>query len=586
MRISLVFDGDLGSLSMDAQTELTDTAVVDLVDRFSNATLVDVSAASLSSGSIVLAVDFNPKAVSMEEAYAVVNDANNGYPIHASVGNVTYTSALTMIDKYTSAPTASPTAAPTASPTIEGSWCADPSFATECLDKSRPLLDRPSLDGTVYYKLGQCLELCEGTTNIGCCEFDMDRSLCYGYTTTSRPGQTVKSTRKRTVAASCIAGPRGRPTLPTTTTTPITVTENGGPAGQSDQGTSLGVSTKVQTYVLMGTLGLLALIVVGATYCFLSRKISGGGFVNTEIKPKDRKTIAEEEEDADYAFASPRPSAGDRQSRRPSLGFRSPHLRPGGRTSEYLVSLGSDANGSEFEPDWDDDMYDGRRHSQGSPAQQARSKVGSHIGARELRVFDELMDRYSEMNEQRIDFNSPASLTSSHGKRKASNPQGSIHSGSSWRGENEIMFDVDAVAAPEYQFASEFFDIMNGAIDEQMLEGLPAELRSAPSIRHETGINLRRFTTASSGVTSYDNALDVQDMIASRKDQPSLHNNGQDGDEEEGKAYDKCALRADTDCETPEFFSDDEEAPVPTMAAKRAQNMSRKVGNTTGNITL
>jgi hypothetical protein len=579
VRISLVFDGDLGSLSMDAQTELTDTAVVDLVDRFSNATLVDVSAASLSSGSIVLAVDFNPKAVSMEEAYAVVNDANNGNPIHASAGNVTYTSALTMIDKYTSAPTASPTAAPTASPTIEGSWCADPSFATECLDKSRPLLDRPSLDGTVYYKLAQCLELCEGTTNIGCCEFDMDRSLCYGYTTTSRPGQTVKSTRKRTVAASCIAGPRGRPTLPTTTTTPITVTENGGPAGQSDQGTSLGVSTKVQTYVLMGTLGLLALIVVGATYCFLSRKISGGGFVKTEIKPKDRKTIAEEEEDADYAFASPRPIAGDQQSRRPSLGFRSPHLRPGGRTSEYLVSLGSDANGSEFEPDWDDDMYDGRRHSQGSPAQQARSKVGSHIGARELRVFDELMDRYSEMNEQRIDFNSPASLTSSHGKRKASNPLG-------WRGENEIMFDVDAVAAPEYQFASEFFDIMNGAIDEQMLEGLPAELRSAPSIRHETGINLRRFTTASSGVTSYDNALDVQDMIASRKDQPSLHNDGQDGDEEEGKAYDKCALRADTDCETPEDSSEDEEAPVPTMAAKRAQNMSRKVGNTTGNITL
>ena len=286
--------------------------------------------------------------------------------------------------------------------------------------------------------------------------------------------------------------------------------------------------------------------------------------------------MAEEEEEADYAFASPHPQPSERE-------HRAPRLRAGGRTSEYLVSLGSDLNGSEFEPDWDNTSHNRRHH--GAPhadIEQARFKVGA-----ELRVFDELMSRYAGLEQcMGQDVKLPGA-PSSHGKRKS----GSARSKSSLGDESEIVFDAhDDGVGPQYEYATEFFDIMNGAIDDQMLEGLPAELRTVPSVRDEAEINLRRFDSVSSAATAYDNTFDLQEFFYARKQaEPQQDGNGGAMSEHSGARYDD--LRADTDCELPDDSSEDEEEadnspPVPSTAARRAQNMSRKVANTTAEESL
>ena len=582
MKVSLVFDGDLNAMSDEEKTNFTDSAVYDLLNRFSNVTIDDVSSVTLTSGSILLEVTFTPGSVSVKEANAVVAEANKANPIEVHVGNATYSSSVTFIGMYTAPPSAAPTMSPTTSPTVAGSWCTDMSFGAQCTERYRPLVNAPRLEGTVFDKLAQCLNRCEELSNVGCCEFDMDTSLCYGYVTTFRPGSKVKSPRRQTVAASCIAGPRDRPTdpPPITTVTPNTVPDDNN-ARDSQHNTDLGISSRTQTLLLLGALGLVVLVAVGMTYYFLSKRIS-----EAKPPPKDIEFV----EEADYEFADPQPSNQDYDEARNVKGLRHPHLRH--KTSEYLQDDSSEFGAAE----WDAHIYDARRPSKPASSHASRSRMAPE----EFRVFDDLMEKYMGLDGR---IHSTSSPPSEHMSQRGSRAGSSVGAPRSRNGEDAIMFDVNNDAhVQEYQLASEFFDIMNGAVDESILEDDPADLLPTDEIEVEEGI-LRKMIRASTGATSYDNTDDVLAhtlgaLMASANPQAEvespLERAGSRGDgnididrPKVDDMYDSLLRNNITDCDSVADSNHDDvyEHPIGNED-RRAKNMSRKVGNTTGSLSL
>jgi hypothetical protein len=120
VRVTLVFAGDMETLSSTGKVQLSTSGTASLVDRLDGVTREDVQYTTLKPGSIVLQINFFSSAVAVAAVSFVVNDANNGNPIVATVGGASYPSTFVTLDVLTNAPTAvtaSPVAAPTASPT-------------------------------------------------------------------------------------------------------------------------------------------------------------------------------------------------------------------------------------------------------------------------------------------------------------------------------------------------------------------------------------------------------------------------------------------------------------------------------------
>jgi hypothetical protein len=245
----------------------------------------------------------------------------------------------------------------------------------------------------------KCVAECEKVSNIGCCEYDLMTSMCFGFDTGESHSGITTSTSMARASASCIKGPRGRPTDPPETTTTASVQTTSSPRVVQDDASDTGMgdnkqknplnaftsSSVMQTYTLLGLLLVLSVLAVALALC----RVSLASKVKTRHSPKTIKRLSSDDtcddEDAGAPWAG-RGAQGD------GLHVRLQHFEHV-TSGEYLAGVGNDDDaGSQFsQVEWDDACDTARHHK--PPIKDVDVELGDDVELSEPRGFHQFSDK-------------------------------------------------------------------------------------------------------------------------------------------------------------------------------------------------